>query len=305
MPHARGQGRGNSGIYYQGRYETQMLDSFGLEGLDNETGGIYTIRRPDVNTCLPPLVGQTYDVDYTAAKYADGKKTANPRITRPAERRRSSTRTSSSPRPRPPRRSKRARTGTDLPPGPRQPGPLPEHSGSSARTRPGSRRPLHVGFERFYAAGTGDTAEGGRLLLGELNCTSCHAADDALKNFVDKKPAPEPRRSGQADARRLDRGVPERSARRQTGIDDAGPVRQPGTRGQGKHHQGASSASSPRPGRSWKRPATQEPEKRGENLFHSIGCVARHASREGETRRRSPRSVPAGRASTASTPSRA
>lgn len=81
MPAARGQGRANSGCYMQGRYEVQILDSFGLSGEHNECGGIYTINKPAVNMCLPPLQWQTYDVDYVAAKYDGDKKTENAKIT--------------------------------------------------------------------------------------------------------------------------------------------------------------------------------------------------------------------------------
>ncbi|MDB5105557.1 MAG: hypothetical protein JWP91_3246 [Fibrobacteres bacterium] len=87
MPAARGQRRGNSGIYLQGRDELQVLDSFGNaldKGSDTmaakrECGAFFEYFRPSLNMAYPPLSWQTYDIEFIAAKYdAAGKTKVSP-----------------------------------------------------------------------------------------------------------------------------------------------------------------------------------------------------------------------------------
>jgi hypothetical protein len=80
-PDVRGQGRGNSGIYIQRRYEVQILDSFGLEPKDNECGSLYRFKAPDANACDMPGRWQSYDIIFHVAKFEGGKKIKNAHIT--------------------------------------------------------------------------------------------------------------------------------------------------------------------------------------------------------------------------------
>jgi len=82
MPDAAGQARANSGVYLHGRYEVQVLDSFGLDPKDNDCGAIYRVSKPLVNACRPPGEWQTYDIVFRAPRFDDaGEVVENPRIT--------------------------------------------------------------------------------------------------------------------------------------------------------------------------------------------------------------------------------
>jgi hypothetical protein len=81
MPDATGQAKGNSGVYLQGRYEIQVLDSYGIEVPGKgDCGAIYNQYAPLVNACKPPLEWQSYDMIFRSARMNDGK-LENARIT--------------------------------------------------------------------------------------------------------------------------------------------------------------------------------------------------------------------------------
>jgi len=69
-----GQGRGNSGVYFQGRYEVQVLDSFNNKTYpDGQAGAVYKIAAPLVNASRKPGEWQVYDIIFRAPKpKADG-----------------------------------------------------------------------------------------------------------------------------------------------------------------------------------------------------------------------------------------
>ncbi len=77
-PGAAGQGRGNSGVYSQGLYEVQVLDSYGLDSQDNDCGGIYRVSRPMVNACLKPKEWQSYDILFFAPRFDETRKKVQP-----------------------------------------------------------------------------------------------------------------------------------------------------------------------------------------------------------------------------------
>jgi Domain of Unknown Function (DUF1080) len=82
-PKGEGQERGNSGVFLMGRYEVQVLDSYGnVTYPDGQAGALYGEYPPLVNASRPPGEWQTYDIVFHAPKFdAGGKVLAPARMT--------------------------------------------------------------------------------------------------------------------------------------------------------------------------------------------------------------------------------
>ena len=73
-PVGDGQGRGNSGVFFFGRYEIQVLNSYENPTYpDGQATAIYGYMPPRVNASRPPGVWQTYDIIFDGPRFADGK----------------------------------------------------------------------------------------------------------------------------------------------------------------------------------------------------------------------------------------
>ena len=81
--HGEGQMRGNSGIFLQGMYELQILDSYKNETYVNgQAGSIYKQTAPLANVMRKPGEWNTYDIFYTAPTFKkDGTYRTKPVVT--------------------------------------------------------------------------------------------------------------------------------------------------------------------------------------------------------------------------------
>jgi len=75
-----GQARSNSGVFLGGRYEVQILDTYGHPPEDNGAGAVYKVAAPSVNASLPPEQWQSYDIDFRAARFRGDQVVEKPRV---------------------------------------------------------------------------------------------------------------------------------------------------------------------------------------------------------------------------------
>ena len=75
LPDKTGQDRGNSGVFLQGRYEIQILDSWNSQTyLDGMCGALYKLIAPLKNMSLPPEEWQTYDIQFSSPRIDESGK---------------------------------------------------------------------------------------------------------------------------------------------------------------------------------------------------------------------------------------
>src|SRR5438128_5008454 len=135
--------------------------------------------------------------------------------------------------------------------------------------------PVVPGFERFFSGAKADAAKGGQLLLGELNCVSCHLSAEAtaqrkqapvldnvggrvragyLRQFLRDPQAAKPGTTMPA----LFAGDPKRDEKVEALVHFLAST---GTPAQG-------------------RPTDRKSIALGRDLYHRVGCVACHGSRD-------------------------
>lgn len=80
---SEGQGRGNSGVFLQSKYEVQVLDNYKNRTYSNgQAGSIYKQSIPLVNACRPPGEWQAYDIIFNAPVFnKDGVKVRSAYLT--------------------------------------------------------------------------------------------------------------------------------------------------------------------------------------------------------------------------------
>ena len=81
MADKEGQARANSGVFLCGRYEVQILDTYGHPPEDNGAGALYKVRAPSVNASRPPEQWQSYDITFRAARLRGDRVLEKPRVT--------------------------------------------------------------------------------------------------------------------------------------------------------------------------------------------------------------------------------
>jgi Domain of Unknown Function (DUF1080) len=78
-PSDSGQGRGNSGVYFMGQYEIQILDCYiNKTYADGATGGIYGQHPALANACRPPGEWQTYDIIFNVPHFGANGEVLSP-----------------------------------------------------------------------------------------------------------------------------------------------------------------------------------------------------------------------------------